>query len=514
MNYLLGVDLGTSGVKTVLFDEKGIPISSATAEYPMFQPRNGWAEQNPIDWWAGVERTIKDVVENSAIEPDSIAGIGVAGQMHGLVMLDKAGEVIRPAILWCDGRTSGECREITERIGHSRLIEITANPALTGFTAGKMLWVKKHEPEQWSSCAHILLPKDYIIYKLTGSYSTECSDASGTNLFDVPNRCWSDDILAELEIERSLLPQVYESSEVVGTVTREVALRTGLREGTAVVAGAGDNAAAAIGVGVVNDGDAFVTIGTSGVIFAHTNEVRGDPEGRVHTFCAAVPGGWVTMSCTLAAGLSLKWLRDIFFAQEMQAAAGLGEDPYALMDRQAERVPIGANGLIYLPYLMGERSPVLDEKSRGVFFGLSASHNKYDMLRAVMEGVVFSQRECYDIMRQMNVIPTELLACGGGGKSRVWRQMLADVLNCPVNTVRNDKGPAFGVALLAGAGSGVFSDLAKTCKEFIKRDESQAPRRSASAEYHRSYEVYKTLYPSLKKSFLLLDSARRDRTGS
>jgi xylulokinase len=416
-------------------------------------------------------------------------------------MLDEAGEPLRKSIIWCDGRTSRECAEITERVGRQRLIEITANPALTGFTAGKILWVRRNEPELYEKCRHILLPKDYIRYKLTGIFATEVSDASGMNLLDVPNRCWSDEILDKLGIDKSLLAKMYESCEVTGQVTAEAAAITGLSAGTPVVGGAGDNAAAAVGTGVVETGKAFTTIGTSGVVFAHSDNVTIDPEGRVHTFCAAVPGAWTVMSCTLAAGLSLKWLRDNFFTEEMQTAAGMGVDPYYLMDQQAGRIPVGANRLLFLPYLMGERSPLLDENSRGVFFGLSAIHTKYDLLRAVMEGVTYSQRQCLDVLRGMGVVSTEMLACGGGGSSPLWRQMLADVYGCPVKTVVSKEGPALGAAILAGVGAGLYPSVQDACHAMIRTNPAQQPDPEASARYEPFYQLYRSLYPALRESF-------------
>lgn len=506
MNYLIGIDLGTSGTKTVLFGQDGTVAASATVEYPLYQPQNGWAEQDPADWWNAAAATIRRVMEESGVAPEAVKGVGLSGQMHGLVMLDEAGKPLRKSIIWCDGRTSRECAEITELVGRQRLIEITANPALTGFTAGKILWVRRNEPELYEKCRHILLPKDYIRYKLTGIFATEVSDASGMNLLDVPNRCWSDEILDKLGIDKSLLAKMYESCEVTGQVTAEAAALTGLAAGTPVVGGAGDNAAAAVGTGVVEAGKAFTTIGTSGVVFAHSDNVTIDPEGRVHTFCAAVPGAWTVMSCTLAAGLSLKWLRDNFFTEEMQTAAGMGVDPYYLMDKQAERIPIGANRLLFLPYLMGERSPLLDENSRGVFFGLSAIHTKYDLLRAVMEGVTYSQRQCLDVLRGMGVVSTEMLACGGGGSSPLWRQMLADVYGCPVKTVVSKEGPALGAAILAGVGAGLYPSVQDACRAMIRTNPAQQPDPEASAQYEPFYQLYRSLYPALRESFHTLSA--------
>ncbi|MBQ3638244.1 MAG: xylulokinase, partial [Clostridia bacterium] len=373
MKYVIGIDVGTSGTKTVLFDEKGAVIASATIEYPMSQPQNGWAEQDPADWWNASAKTVKAVIEKSGVDASLIAGVGISGQMHGLVMLDGDGAVLRPSIIWCDQRTAEECADIERLIGgREELIRITANPALTGFTASKIMWVKKHEPEVYEKCRRILLPKDYIRYMLTGVFATEVSDASGMQLLDVPGRCWSDELLAALGIEKSLLADVYESPEITGLVNDEAAALTGLKPGTPVVGGAGDNAAAAVGMGVVEDGLAFTTVGTSGVVFAHTDKITVDPKGRVHTFCCAVPGAWHVMGVTQAAGLSLRWLRGTVCAPECAEAEKQGVDPYKIMDAEAAESPVGANRLLYMPYLMGERTPHLDPNVRGGFVGLSA----------------------------------------------------------------------------------------------------------------------------------------------
>lgn len=501
MAYLIGVDLGTSGTKTVLFAEDGTVAASCTIEYPLYQPQNGWAEQNPLDWWNAVCGTTKAVIAKAGISASEIKGVGLSGQMHGLVMLDKSGNVLRKSIIWCDQRTAKECEEITQKVGAENLIKITANPALTGFTASKIMWVKNNEPEIYEKCAHILLPKDFIRYKLTGEFATEVSDASGMQLLDVPNRKWSDQVLDALQIDKSLLGKVYESPEITGKVTKAASDLTGLAEGTAVVGGAGDNAAAAVGTGTVQDGRAFTTIGTSGVVFAHTSKLSIDPKGRVHTFCCAVPGAWHVMGVTQGAGLSLKWFRDNFCHEEMIAAAGMKKDPYFLMDKQAEEIPIGSDRLLYLPYLMGERTPHLDPNCRGVFFGLSAMHTRQHLLRAVMEGVTFSQRDSVEVLREMGVSINEMLACGGGGSSPLWRQMLADVYGCPVKTVVSKEGPALGVAILAGAGTGVYSSVQDGCAAVIKTNPPQNPISQNSAEYEKFYNIYRALYPALKDNF-------------
>lgn len=506
MKYLIGVDLGTSGTKTVLFDETGAQVASAVMEYPMYQPQNGWAEQNPAHWWDACVGTLRQVMQESGIRKEAVSGIGISGQMHGLVMLDANGEVLRNSIIWCDGRTVQECEEITSIIGAQRLIELTANPALTGFTAGKILWVRKHEPELYEKCRHILLPKDYLRYKLCGVFATEVSDASGMNLLDVPGRKWSEEVLQKLQIDPALMPKMYESCEITGFVTEEAAQLAGLAAGTPVVGGAGDNAAAAVGTGVVESTKAFTTIGTSGVIFAHSDTVTIDPAGRVHTFCSAVPGAWSVMSCTLYAGGSLQWFRNNFCMPEMQTAAGMGKDPYYLMDQQAANVPIGANRLLFLPYLMGERSPLLDPQARGVFFGLSGIHTRQDMLRAVMEGVAFSLRECFDVLEEMGISFSEMLATGGGGSSPLWRQMMADLYGCPVKTITNKEGPALGAAILAGVGTGVYPDVKAACKKIIHTNEPEMPNQDSVAAYAPYYQLYKEVYQALKPQFQTLAS--------
>ena len=502
MQYLIGIDLGTSGTKTVLFDTQGHTIRSETAEYPLYQPKNGWVEQEPADWWNAVVKTLRRVTDG--VDVNAIAGVGLSGQMHGLVMLDEKCNVIRPSIIWCDSRTGEECEEITRRVGQERLITITANPALAGFTASKILWVKNHEPENYARCRHILLPKDYIRYMLTGEFATEVSDASGMQLLDIKNRCWSGEVLDKLDIAPALLGRVYESPEITGCVTAKAARLTGLAEGTPIVGGAGDNAAAAVGTGVVSDGKAFTTIGTSGVVYAHTSEMIVDTKGRVHTFCCAVPGKWHVMGVTQAAGLSLKWFRDTLCPQEKETAEQMGVDPYCLMDQEAEKSPIGCQKLLYLPYLMGERTPHLDTKARGVFFGLSAIHEKRDMLRAVMEGVSYSLKDCLEVLREVGVGISEMAACGGGGTSPFWRQMLADVYNCTVNTVTSKEGPALGAAILAGVGTGVYTSVEEGCAEVVRQKNICKPIGENVEKYEMVFQVYRNLYPALKESYVKL----------
>ena len=504
MKYLLGVDIGTTGTKTILVDTYGIEIASSSVEYPLLQPQNGWAEQMPLDWWNATVKTCKDVFFKSGVDPHDVAGIGLTGQMHGLVMLDEFGEVLRDSIIWCDQRTGKECEQINDAVGPERLLEITANPAITGFTASKILWVRNNEPHIYAKCRKILLPKDYVRYKLTGEFATDVSDASGTQLLDIKHRSWSEEVLEKLDIDIKLLPRVYESYEITGKVTHDAAELTGLAEGTIVVGGAGDNAAAAVGTGVVFDNKAFTTIGTSGVVFAHTSQMKIDPRGRVHTFCSAVPGEWHVMGVTQAAGLSLQWFKNNFCGDEVRQAIELSVDPYELMDSEADRIPIGANKLIYLPYLMGERTPYLDPDCRGVFFGLSASHRRPDLIRAVMEGVAFSLYDSISIFKEMGINFPEMLVGGGGGMSKVWRSMLADVFDSKIKTLNSSESPAFGSAILASVGTGVYSSLPEACSVLVNENRSIEPNHAHHEKYMKSYEVYKHLYGHLSTEFKAL----------
>ena len=502
MEYVIGVDLGTSGTKTVLFDRNGQTVASSTVAYPMYQPFNGWAEQEPEDWVNAAFTTIRDVLEQSKVDPADIAGLSLSGQMHGLVLTDDTGKALGRSIIWCDNRTVESCDKFTRLVGgREELIRISANPALTGFTAGKVLWTREHMPELFAKARRIQLPKDYVRLRLTGEYFMEMSDASGTNLLDVPKRCWSKEIAERVGLDMSLLPPLLESADVAGHISAEAAKLTGLCEGMPVIAGAGDNMAAAIGTGVVEQGKAFTTIGTSGVVFAHSDTVQIDPQGRVHTFCAAVPGCYTVMSASLAAGLSLKWTRDRFFQAEIQAAEDMGTDSYVLMNQEAAKSPIGANRLIYLPYLMGERSPLLDPEARGAFIGLSAMHTRRDIVRSVMEGVMYSQWQNLNVLRWMHVAPETMLACGGGAKSPFWRQMMADMYDMPVATLQNTEGPALGAAILAGVGAKLYPDIPTACHALLKESEPVLPDAGRHAEYEKFFDLYQKLYPSLKDAF-------------
>ncbi len=502
MKYVIGIDLGTSATKTVLFDENGAVISQASCEYAMQQPHNGWAEQNPLDWYDAAIKTLSSVTKESGVDPADIVSLGISGQMHGLVMLDEECNVLRPSILWCDQRTNKECEQLTEMLGRETLIKITANPALTGFTASKILWVKNNEPEIFEKCRHILLPKDYLRFRLTGDFATEVSDASGMQILNVPERRWSNTMIKALGIKEEYLPKVYESPEVTGCINSDTAEKTGIPESVKVVGGAGDNAAAAVGMGVVSEGKAFTTVGTSGVVFAHTDNPVIDPEGRVHTFCCAVPNAWHVMGVTQGAGLSLQWFKNNFCAEESALAANEGKDVYMITDAKAADISIGCDKLLYLPYLMGERTPHLDPDCRGVFFGLSAIHTKAHFIRAIMEGVTYSLYDCLLVLKNMGICPDSMLLCGGGGKSKLWKSMICDMFDMPVITSKSSEGPAMGVAILAAVGAGLYDSVPKACKAMLRSETSVATPDSANTTaYRKVHSVYASVYPSLKENY-------------
>ena len=489
MNTFLGIDIGTTSAKTLLMAEDGTVLQTASREYPLSQPHNGWAEQSPSLWWDATVATVREVLENR--DAASVRAVGLTGQMHGLVCLDAADEVLRPAILWCDQRTTAECDEITATIGAERLIALTSNPALTGFTAPKILWIRNNEPQIYARIRKMMLPKDYIRFKLTGENASDLSDASGTGLLNVAERKWSEEVISELGIDASALGRLYESSEITGTVSRLVAELTGIPAGTPVVAGAGDNAAAAVGTGVTRDGESFVTIGTSGVVFTHAAQMNLQFDRRIHTFCSAVTGEWHVMGVTLAAGQSLKWFRDNFAPQTS----------YAQLDELAAGVKIGADGLIFLPYLNGERSPHLAPDCRGAFVGLSGVHGVAELARAVMEGVVYSLCDCRDVMAEMGASLASITACGGGGSSAFWRQMLADAFGASVRTAQTSEGPALGAAMLAAVGVGAYENVPQACATIINYENTIEPSAVAGREYARVHARYKQLYPALYGRF-------------
>ena len=501
MPYLLGIDIGTSGTKTLLVDDAGRKIASATEEYPLSTPQPLWAEHSPADWWHATVHGIQRVLAAAKINPGEIAGIGLSGQMHGSVFLDAENQVIRPAILWCDQRTTKQCAWITDRAGADTVYRETLNPVLTGFTAPKIVWLQQREPANWARVKKVLLPKDYVRFMLTGEFATEVSDASGTSLLNVPGRRWSEAMIDACGMTMDMLPAVYESPEVSGRITEQIAGLTGLRTGTPVVGGGGDQAAGAVGNGIVEEGIASCSVGTSGVLFAHMRKAYTDSLLRTHTFCAAVPGEWHVMGVQLSSGGSLRWYRDTFAAEEINAAKLLNTDPYDLLTKAAAEAPAGCEGLLFLPYLTGERCPYPDPFARGVFFGLTLRHTRAHMVRSVLEGVAYGLRDSLEIFQAMGVNPTQIRLSGGGARSEVWRHIQADIFNRECVTINIDEGPAFGVALLAGVGTGIYPSVQSACAQTISVVNRTEPDSGNAAVYERFYPIYRRLYANLKDEF-------------
>lgn len=496
----LGLDIGTGGSRAIVVDTAGSIVAASTVEHEAFaSPQIGWAEQRPEDWWRASCLAIRQMLASGDVRTEEIAAVSFSGQMHGSVLLGDDGDVLRPALLWCDQRTAGQCREITDKIGGQRLIEYVSNPAVTGFTLPKLLWVREREPELWSRVRSVLLPKDYIRFRLTGERATDVTDASGTLMLNVRDRAWSREVTDELGIDRDLLPPLFESAEIVGTVSASGAAATGLREGTPVGAGAGDNAAGAVGMGIVTPGAVSVTIGTSGVVFVVTAEPTIDLKGRVHSLCHAIPGRWHMTGVTLAAGLSLKWFRDNF---------GWGED-YETLTNRAAAVVAGADGAIWLPYLMGERTPHLDPDARAAFVGLTAGHGRGHLVRAVLEGVAFSLRDSIEIFREIGV-PIDAVRVGGGGaRSPLWRQIQADVYGRAVETVEAEEGAAFGAAILAGVGVGAWASVDEACRSVIRVAERVEPDPRSAEILEKNYQAYKLLYSALRPAMTIITGASK-----
>ena len=502
MGYMIGIDVGTSGVKTLVVSETGEIVTQATAEYPLYHPKAGWAEQDPEDWWQGTLATLKQVAQNLGPKAAEVKAIGLSGQMHGSVFLDKSGNVLRPAILWCDVRTAEQCRYITEKAGgREQLISHTSNPALEGFTAPKIVWLQQNEPETYRQVDKVLLPKDYVRYRLTGEIFTEMSDAAGTVLLDVTNRRWSEAVLNALDISPAIMPEVKEATDVCGTLTAAAAEATGLPAGIPVAGGGADNACGATGAGIVRAGRILSSIGSSGVILVHTDKPQTDPEGKVHTFNHAIPNKWYVMGVIMAAGLSLKWFRDNFAHMEKQMESLTGTDAYDLMSQQAAQTPPGAEGLIFLPYLNGERTPHADAFARGVFFGINPRHNRGHMIRSVMEGVVYALRDSVEIIRGMGIPVEQVRAIGGGAKSPLWRQMQADIMQLEVATLNVDEGPAFGAALLAGVAAGIYESVEEAAENTVRITHTTEPNTALTGLYDDYYQLFRSLYPALKDRF-------------
>jgi xylulokinase len=502
MPYLLGIDIGTSGTKTLICNEKGKVLATAMSEHAISSPRPGWSEQNPEDWWQATIKATQAVLKKGKVKGTDIGGIGLSGQMHGSVFLGDGTKALRPALLWNDQRTAEQCAEIESKAGgREALIEMVANPALTGFTAPKILWVRQHEPKTWAKVKHILLPKDYIRFRMTGEYATEVSDASGMLLLDVVNRTWSNKLLHLHDIDKSLLGKLHESPEVTGTLTAQAARSLGLAEGIAVVGGAGDQAAGAVGNGIVTTGIVSATLGTSGVVFAHADKPTRDPKGRVHTMCHAVPGKWCVFGCMLSAGGSFQWFRNQMGQSEVAQAKKKKVDPYELLIAEAQQAPPGCEGLFFLPYLTGERCPHPDPSARGGWVGVTSRTTRNMLIRSLIEGVTFGMRDALEIMRSMGIDITQVRASGGGARSAFWRQVQADIYRSPIVLTNASEGPAYGVALLAGVGTGVWSSVEEACRQSIKQTQKVAPKAKSAAIYDRHYAVYDKLYDDLKIRF-------------
>jgi xylulokinase len=505
MQTLLGLDLGTTGVKAALFAvEDGHVVADAFIDYPLFHPHPGWAEQNPADWWQATLAAIRACLTTATqqgIQASDVRGVGLSGQMHGVVLLDEQQQVLRPCIIWADQRSDEQCRWITERVGASQLIAAVSNPALTGFSAPKLLWVRDNEPEIFARARTMLLPKDYIRYLLTGVKAMEISDAAGTCLLDVKRAAWSQEVLSALELDPAMFPPIVPADAASGAITPEVAASTGLVAGTPVAGGGADNACGAVGNGVVTAGLALVSVGTSGIVLAYSDTPQVDTSGpvpRVHTFNHAVPNAWYLMGVTQGAGLSMRWVRDNIGLPERALERWTGGDAYDLLGREAERVAPGCEGLVFLPYLQGERTPHLDPYARGGWIGLTASHDRRHLIRSVMEGVAFSLKDSLVIMREQGLRMEQLRTTGGGAKSPLWRQIIADVLETELIVTNATEGPAFGAALLAGVAGGVYASVQEACAQTVRPMERTEPQPEHAQAYNRAYETYRALYPALK----------------
>lgn len=490
---VLGIDVGTSGSRVVLVGHDGRVFASATAEHaPFTSLKTAWAEQEPEDWWRATRDAIRHALAAGRVDPRTIRALGLSGQMHGAVLLDQADQVVRPAIIWCDQRTEAECRWLTDTLGAARLLALTSNPALTNFTLPKLLWVRAHEPSAWHRVRHVLLPKDFIRLRLSGEHATDMADASGTLMLDVAHRRWSQEIVEAAGLDAAMLPSLFESPEVCARISAQAAADTGLPEGTPIVAGAGDQAAGAIGMGITRPGAVSVTIGTSGVVFAATSRPALDSQGRLHTFCHAIPDRWHVMGVTQAAGLSLRWLRGQLGLTEQ------GDEAYALMTREAAAVEPGADGVLWAPYLMGERTPHLDPGIRAAMIGLAATHTRGHLVRAVLEGVAFSLRDSFTLFHELGVPVRRVVVGGGGARSSLWREIQSNVFGHPVETVEADEGAAYGAALLAGVGAGFWPSVDEACDQLVHSSVAVSPNQSTIRVMNDRYAAYRRVYPALR----------------
>ncbi len=501
MAYYLGIDVGTSGTKALVMDAKGQVLATATAEYGLSAPRPGWSEQNPEDWWAGTCKASKAAIRKSGIDGKQVKGIGLSGQMHGLVITDGAGKPLRPSLIWNDQRTAPQAAQIEEAVGgRKKLIDLVGNVAMTSFTLTKLLWVRQHEPKIYDRIKHFLLPKDYVRLCMTGEYVGEVSDMSGTLMLDQKKRTWSDKIIEIFQIDRDILPPVVESHEVTGAVTADAAKLLGVAAGTPVVGGGGDQPAGAIGNGIVADGLTSATMGTSGVVFTHSRDYKTDPDGRVQTFCSSVDGEWCMFGCIMAAGGSFQWYRNVLGHAEVADAKKRKVDPYELLTAQAEQAPPGCEGLFWLPYLTGERTPHADPKARGCWIGLHSRTTRSELVRSVLEGVTFAMNDAVSLLGE-KVDIQQIRLSGGGARSAFWRQLQADIYGTPCVTINAEEGPAYGVALLAAVGTGEYKHIREACKSAISITRTVKPQPKAKKLYAAHYQQFRRLYPALKDEF-------------
>ncbi|QQE13262.1 xylulokinase [Planctomycetota bacterium] len=502
MSYLLGIDIGTSGTKTLICDAQGKVLATATAPHTLQSPKPSYSEQNPDEWWDATCKATKAVLRKAKLKKADVKAIGLSGQMHGSVFLSKQGKPLRPAILWNDQRTAAECVEIESLVGsRKKLIKAVGNPALTGFTAPKILWVRKNQPRIYNQTAQILLPKDYIRFRMTGTFATDVADASGYLLLDVAKRKYNQSVLKKLDIDPALLPPTFESHEITSELSAEGAKALGLQPGTPVVAGAGDNAAAAIGNGVTSSGILTASIGTSGVMFAHADSPTLDPAGRVHTMCSAVDGKWCVFGCELSAGACLQWFRNNLAEDIIKQAKKLKTDPYRLLLEKAADIQPGCEGLFFQPYLTGERCPHPDPDAKAAWIGLSIRHTHAHMTRALLEGVTFGMTDILQIMRNMDIPVKTIRLTGGGAKDPFWRQMQADIYNAKTAIVNADEGPAYGVALLAAVGIGLYPNVTAACKAAITQTETLKPARKLANFYKKQHAQYQRLYTALAPEY-------------
>lgn len=499
MALILSLDVGTTGLKTILADESGNIVGSSNIEYGMIQRSPGYAEQSPLVWWDAVLKGLHEVLDGRFA--GEVRAIGVSGQFQSLVMLDGEHNPLHNAILWCDHRGDAFLSEITEKIGGERLFQITANPALSGSTVSSLLWVKKNLPDIFKRCRHIMLPHEYIRFRLTGKCVTDVTSASSMQLLNVPERRWADELFEKLGIDRGVAGKLCECAETAGETTEEIRKATGLPAGIPVVAGGGDSVVSAIGTGAVREGECFTSVGTSGIICTNTKEIRVDAKGRVNTYCSAVPGMWSVITCSITSGYSLKWMKENFCLSDGETAKERGMDIYSLMDEMAGGVAPGAEGLIFLPYLMGDRTPHLNPDAKGVFFGITSKHGRAEFIRAVMEGAAYSLAEGTDIFRELGIGLTRHVLCGGGARGRTWRGILADIYGNSVCTVPNDSGAAMGAAVLAAVGSGIYRSIDEAVAKMVKTNEEEPYSEERHRKYMERFMVYRELYRRLEDLF-------------